>query len=88
MVIKFFSHELEKISKVVGARPTKLPLKHGDLEEFRKREAQANPAPGDGCSLGRDAKGYYCYTHRARSASYPRPSRIPLDRIKFVGSTA
>lgn len=39
------------------------------------------------CSMGRDDDGFYVYTHRARSKSYPRPSAIPRDRIKFIGST-
>lgn len=39
------------------------------------------------CSLGRDKDGFYVYTHRARSKSYPRPSAIPRDRIRFIGST-
>lgn len=71
------------------APPLKVPLERGDLAEFRKREAMVKgKAPGDCCSLGRDKDGYYCYTHRARSKSYARPSQIPLDRIRFVGSTA
>lgn len=39
------------------------------------------------CSMGRDDDGFYVYTHRARSKSYPSPSAIPRDRIKFIGST-
>lgn len=38
-------------------------------------------------SLGRDANGYYVYTHRCRSKSYPTPHDIPERRIKFVAST-
>lgn len=84
-----FQDELEKIAKVVVVdRPTKLPLLPGDLTAYRKREAAAGGSPGDGSSLGKDNNGYYCYTHRARSKSYPSPAQIPLDRIKFIGSTA
>ena len=83
-----FYDELWKIAKVVEGSSTKLPLLDGDREEFRAREAQAKTGRGDGCSLGRDAQGYYCYTHRTRSRSYERPGKIPLDRIKFVASTA
>ena len=39
------------------------------------------------CSMGRDKDGFYVYTHRARSKSYPRPSAIPKDKIRFIGST-
>lgn len=40
-----------------------------------------------GCSMGRDKDGFYVYTHRARSKSYPRPGAIPKDRVRFVEST-
>lgn len=40
-----------------------------------------------GVSLGRDRQGYFVYTHRARSKSYPSPERIPLSKIKFIKST-
>ena len=84
--------ELEKVAKVV---PIVNPERHGsqkpssaELAEFRKREASAGCGEGDGCSLGKDKDGFYAYTHRARCKSYPSPSQIPLDRIKFVASTA
>lgn len=94
-----FREELEKISSVHVSKhygkdrtgkPSKhqLPLLRGDLAEYRAREAEAGGGKGDCSSLGRDAKGYYAYTHRARSKSYPRPSEIPLSVIKFIGSTA
>ncbi len=66
----------------------KAPISEADRAEFRKREAASSPGPGNGCSLGRDENGYYCYTHRARSKSYPRPAQIPIGRIRFIGSTA
>lgn len=40
-----------------------------------------------GVSLGKDAKGVFVYTHRARSNSYPTTAKIPDSRIKFVRST-
>lgn len=87
-----FTDELEKISKVVPRHklspPLEVPLQRGDITEFKTREAEAKPGPGDGCSLGRDHDGYYAYTHRARTKSYERPGLIPLDKIRFVGSTS
>ena len=92
-----FCDELEKLGmrKVARAltRTNKhhtnaVPLERGDLDKFKARYADAGCGPGDGCSLGRDVDGYYCFTHRARSKSYPSPSQIPLDRIRFIGSTA
>lgn len=41
----------------------------------------------DGVSLGKDKKGYYVFTHRARSSSYPTPEAIPDSKIKFIEST-
>lgn len=38
-------------------------------------------------SLGKDDKGYYVFTHRARSSSYPSPDDIPLKKVKFIAST-
>jgi len=40
-----------------------------------------------GTSVGRDKNGYFVTTHRARSKSYPRASKIPKARIKFIEST-
>lgn len=41
----------------------------------------------DGVSLGRDNHGYFCYTHRCRSKSYPTADGIPQSKIDFVSST-
>lgn len=40
-----------------------------------------------GVSLAQDKNGFFVHTHRARSSSYPSPSRIPLSRIRFIRST-
>jgi hypothetical protein len=40
-----------------------------------------------GVSIGRDKKGYFCFTHRARSESYPSVADIPESKIKRVRST-
>ena len=39
------------------------------------------------CSFARDKDGYYCYTHRARSDSYPSIDKIPKSKVDFIGST-
>ena len=39
------------------------------------------------CSLGEDDDGYFAYTHRARSSSYPTPEEIPESKIKFIEGT-
>ena len=39
------------------------------------------------CSFAKDKDGYYCYTHRARSDSYPFISKIPKSAYEFICST-
>jgi 2'-5' RNA ligase len=40
------------------------------------------------CSIFKDDDGYYCYTHRARSKSYPSIEKIPQSRFDFISSTS
>ena len=40
-----------------------------------------------GCSVKQDSKGWYAYTHRARSKSYPARDKIPTKVLKFISST-
>lgn len=62
----------------------KLPIDQAARSEYatRKKEAGAH-----GATLGHDKDGYFIYTHRARSKSYASPAKIPLAKIRFVGST-
>lgn len=46
-----------------------------------------NPKRFEGVSVGKDAKGFYVYTHRARSASYPTQAAIPASQIKAIERT-
>lgn len=41
----------------------------------------------DGVSMGADKKGFYVYTHRARSKSKPTPDKITVTEINFIDST-
>jgi len=41
----------------------------------------------DGVSMGADKKGFYVYTHRARSKSKPTPDKITVTEIEFIEST-
>lgn len=60
---------------------------------FEKKETHNVPKPDDlkeimhEVSLGKDEDGYYVYTHRCRSDSYPTPHKIPKSKIKYIGST-
>lgn len=40
-----------------------------------------------GVSVGEDKKGFYVYTHRCRSKSYPSTDKIPDSVIKWIEST-
>jgi len=40
------------------------------------------------CSFAKDKDGYYCYTHRARSKSYPSIADIPKSKVDFINSTS
>lgn len=61
--------------------------------ELFEKETENCPKPDDlkelmrEVSLGQDKKGYFVYTHRARSKSYDTPHDIPKSAIKFIGST-
>lgn len=46
-----------------------------------------NTSKWNGVSLGKDKDGYFCYTHRSRSKSYPTPEDIPKSKVDFVEST-
>jgi hypothetical protein len=41
----------------------------------------------DGVSLGKDKRGFFVYTHRARSKSYETAGEIPNKDIAFIKST-
>ncbi|MEN7919449.1 hypothetical protein ABFP95_16395 [Clostridioides difficile] len=37
--------------------------------------------------IGKDEKGYFAYTHRARSKSYISKQNIPITVLRFIEST-
>lgn len=58
------------------------PLTAKERSELKKRFPSAE------CSFAKDKKGYYCYTHRTRSKSYPTIDSIPKKDVDFVSSTS
>ena len=40
-----------------------------------------------GVTLAKNKNGYFCYTHRARSAEYKTIAAIPKKVIEFIEST-
>ena len=63
------------------------------MAKKKKKDWENAPKPPelrrklDGVSLGKDKAGYFVYTHRARSSSYDKPSKIQQSKIKFIRST-
>lgn len=68
----------ERIEPYVSAGHTR--YKEGRLFSLKYPESK-------GCSLGADKNGFFVYTHRARSKSYPTVEDIPQEAIKFIEST-
>lgn len=59
-----------------------------DRSEFKSRFRDGEFGVGNACSLGRDDKGLYVYTHRARSSSYPSVAALPKSKVEFIAKTA
>ena len=60
----------------------KMPLNSEELKQVREKWGKDRE-----CSFAKDEDGYYCYTHRARSESYPSIDKIPKTRVEFIEST-
>lgn len=80
-----FFDELQKIAKKGVKRQ---PLTPADRAAASKRYAQAKITGSDGCSPGKSEKGFDFHTHRSHTGWYPSFDKIPLSKIKFVGTTA
>lgn len=53
-----------------------------------QEKTKAKEKFGDvGCTLAKDKQGYYAYTHRARSKSYPSIEKLPKKVVQFIDST-
>ena len=60
----------------------KEPLTTAEYAEVKEKFGSSR-----GASFAKDKQGYFCYTHRARSKSYPTIKDIPMEKYKFVVST-
>jgi hypothetical protein len=81
-------------AKVDAARITGSPIQVKSIDEQHISGGEPIPKPPalkqrfKEVGLAKDKKGgYFVYTHRARSQSYPSPEKIPLDKVKFIAST-
>ena len=62
--------------------------KHEKLNSDEYTELKKRFGTNRGCSFSKDKKGYYCYTHRARSKSHKKIKDITMKEYKFVCSTS
>lgn len=66
--------------KVLGKKETLTPDEYLQIDKRFGKNRE--------CSFGKDGKGYYCYTHRARSKSYKNINEIPKKDFEFISSTS
>ena len=64
-------------------KKSKEPLTTDEYQQVKERFGDSTT-----CSFAKDKDGYYCYTHRCRSKSYPTIDEIPQDKVDFVRSTS
>lgn len=64
-------------------------LVHKNIQELKVGEGTFSYHSGRyvGVSIGRDRNGFFVFTHRARSHSYPIPSDVPDHELKWIRST-
>lgn len=76
--VEFFDESKKAYDKLMKARESLNPTERA---EVKKKFGHT------GCSFGKDKDGYYCFTHRCRSKSYPSIDKIPQKDVDFVDST-
>lgn len=76
--VEFFDESKKAYDKLMKARES---LNSTERAEVKKKFGHT------GCSFGKDKDGYYCFTHRCRSKSYPSIDKIPQKDVDFVDST-
>lgn len=88
-----FYHELYIDEGKKGIVPIVEKSKNGIVEVLAKKKIEelkhglTRDGKRYGVSIGKDKDGYFCYTHRARSKSYPTIADIPKSALKFIDST-
>ncbi len=58
-----------------------------EKEEKGLSKPASRKADMDGVSLGKDKRGFFVYTHRARSKSYPSAEAIPKSVCRDIETT-
>lgn len=77
------NYNIVKIYKIAKKNKEKTYLTPEERKQVQDRFGK-NPQ----CSFFKDDDGYYCYTHRARSKSYPSIAKIPKSKFEFIESTS
>ena len=80
VIVTYFDESKKAYEKL---RKLKESLTAAERAEVKKLFGQSTA-----CSFAKDKDGYFCYTHRCRSDSYPAISDIPQKDVNFVRSTA
>lgn len=83
----FFDKDSELITESKKAYE-KLLKAEESITSKERAEIKEKFGTSNACSFGKDDKGYYCFTHRCRSKSYPTISDIPQKDVDFVRSTS
>ena len=69
-----------------GGKLKMLPI---SKEEYAEAAAKFGPfETAWQCSLGKEEKGYFFYTHRGRSKAHPQISEMTEKEFKFINSTS
>lgn len=76
---EYFDESKKAYEKLMKAKES---LTTNERSEVKELFGQSNK-----CSFGKDKDGYYCFTHRCRSKSYPEIKKIPMKDVEFVRST-
>lgn len=89
-MISFYIAFVDEMQKIAKEGAEMQPLTPEERRSAAKRYAQAKPGmgDGDGCSPGKTKSGYNFHTHRAGTGAYPSFDKIPIKKIRFVGTTA
>lgn len=76
---EFFDESSKAYEKLMKAKES---ITSSERSKVKELFGQSNK-----CSFAKDKDGYYCYTHRCRSKSYPEIEKIPMKDVEFVRST-
>ena len=80
VIVTYFDESKKAYEKLMKQKES---LTTAERAEVKKLFGQSTA-----CSFAKDKDGYFCYTHRCRSDSYPAIADIPQKDVNFVRSTS